>query len=48
MLLEANLAREIYYHGMEVPIHVSINNNTRKSVKAIRVRKKGTPLHTCY
>ena len=29
--------REIFYHGQELPIHVSINNNSKKSVKLIRV-----------
>ena len=29
--------KEVFYHGQEVPIHVSINNNSNKSVKGIRV-----------
>ena len=29
--------REVSYHGQELPIHVSINNNSKKSVKLIRV-----------
>jgi arrestin-2 len=35
--LECTLDKEIFYHGQEIPIHVSINNNANKSVKAIRV-----------
>lgn len=35
--LECTLDKEIFYHGQEIPIHVSVNNNSNKSVKAIRV-----------
>ena len=37
-----SLDRELYYHGEDLPIHVSINNNSKKSVKTIRVRIKTT------
>ena len=37
IVLECTLDKEINYHGQEIPIHVSINNNSTKSVKAIRV-----------
>lgn len=37
LALECTLDKEIFYHGQEIPIHVSINNNSNKSVKAIRV-----------
>ena len=37
MGLECTLDKEVFYHGQEIPIHVSINNNANKSVKAIRV-----------
>ena len=35
--LERSLDKEVYYHGQEIPITLSINNNTNKSVKTIRV-----------
>jgi len=35
--LECTLDKEVFYHGQEIPIHVSVNNNANKSVKAIRV-----------
>ena len=41
-MLEVSLDRELYYHGEDLPIHVSINNNSKKSVKTIRVRIKMT------
>merc|ERR1719483_151335 len=37
LVLEASLDREVYYHGEDLPIHVSINNQSKKSVKNIRV-----------
>jgi len=36
LVLEASLDREVYYHGEDLPIHVSINNQSKKSVKNIR------------
>ena len=35
--LECTMDREISYHGQELPINVCINNNSKKSVKLIRV-----------
>lgn len=35
--LECSLDKEVYYHGQEIPITLSINNNANKSVKTIRV-----------
>ena len=37
IILECTLDKEMNYHGQEIPIHVSVNNNSTKSVKAIRV-----------
>lgn len=37
--LECTLDKEVYYHGQEIPVHVSINNNSKKSVKSVRVSK---------
>jgi len=36
LILEASLDREVYYHGEDLPIHISINNQSKKSVKNIR------------
>lgn len=36
LLLEATLDKEIFCHGQEVPVHVSINNQSKKSVKSIK------------
>ncbi len=36
-MLEAGLDREVWTHGEEIPIHVSVNNNSKKTVKSIRV-----------
>ena len=35
--LECTLDKEIFYHGQEMPINIAINNNSNKTVKAIRV-----------
>lgn len=37
LVLECSLDKEVYYHGEDLPIHVSINNQSKKSVKNIRV-----------
>lgn len=37
VVLECTLDKDINYHGQEIPIHVSIHNNSNKSVKSIRV-----------
>jgi len=39
IVLECTLDKEVYYHGQEMPVHVSVNNNSKKSVKAIRVKR---------
>jgi hypothetical protein len=36
-VLEAGLDREVWTHGEEIPIHVSVNNNSKKTVKSVRV-----------
>ncbi len=36
-MLEAGLDREVWTHGEEIPIHVSVNNNSKKTVKSVRV-----------
>ena len=35
--LEANLDREVWYHGEEIPVHISINNQSKKMIRNIRV-----------
>ena len=35
--LEANLDRDLFFHGEEIPVHIAINNQSKKAVKAIRV-----------
>ena len=37
LVVEASLDREVFYHGEDLPIHISINNNSKKCVKNIRV-----------
>lgn len=37
--LEVTLDREIYYHGEKVAGTVTVSNNSRKSVKNIKVSK---------
>lgn len=34
--LEASLEREVYYHGEDIPLTISINNQSKKAVKNIR------------
>ena len=34
--LEVNLDREVWYHGEEIPVHISINNQSKKAIKNIR------------
>jgi len=36
LVLEASLDKEVYCHGEDLPIHISINNQSKKSVKNIR------------
>jgi len=36
MILEASLDRELFYHGEDIPVNISINNQSKKSVKSIR------------
>ena len=35
--LEMGLEREVYYHGEDIPLNISINNQSKKAVKNIRV-----------
>jgi len=35
--LECNLEKEVFYHGQDIPIHLSITNNGSKSVKLIKI-----------
>ena len=37
LIMECTMDRDIFYHGQELPVHVVINNNSKKSVKSIRV-----------
>ena len=47
LVVEASLDREVFYHGEDLPIHISINNNSKKCVKNIRVsfNSKGQFVH---
>ncbi|XP_009868599.1 PREDICTED: S-arrestin [Apaloderma vittatum] len=36
--LKACLSKEVYYHGEPIPVTVTINNNTEKTVKKIKVQ----------
>ncbi|XP_023327176.1 phosrestin-1 [Eurytemora carolleeae] len=36
IVLEANLDKEVFYHGQDIPLHVSLNNNSKKTVKSIQ------------
>merc|ERR1711953_834225 len=36
LVVEASLDREVFYHGEDLPIHISINNQSKKCVKNIR------------
>ena len=36
--LEVTLDREVNYHGQDLPVHILINNTSKKAVKCIRVR----------
>ena len=44
VILECTLDKEVYCHGQEIPVHVSVNNNSKKSVKCIRVSAAGLML----
>ena len=35
--LEMGLEREVYYHGEDIPLNISINNQSKKAIKNIRV-----------
>lgn len=35
LILDISLGRDIYFHGDEIEAHVTINNNSKKTVKAI-------------
>ena len=35
--VEASLDKEVFYHGEDIPLHISINNNSKKSVKSMSV-----------
>ncbi|NXM29814.1 ARRS protein, partial [Oxyruncus cristatus] len=36
--LKASLSKEVYYHGEPIPVTVTINNSTEKTVKKIKVQ----------
>ena len=44
--LEASLEREVYYHGEDIPLTISINNQSKKAVKNIRVNEKYFTFYT--
>ena len=35
------LEREVFYHGEDIPLNISINNQSKKAVKNIRVGALG-------
>eukprot|EP00088_Acartia_fossae_P007548 TRINITY_DN13551_c0_g1_i2.p1 TRINITY_DN13551_c0_g1~~TRINITY_DN13551_c0_g1_i2.p1 ORF type:complete len:400 (-),score=83.22 TRINITY_DN13551_c0_g1_i2:621-1820(-) len=35
VILEASLDKEVFYHGEDVPLHISINNQSKKQAKSI-------------
>lgn len=35
--LEMGLEREVFYHGEDIPLNISINNQSKKAIKNIRV-----------
>ena len=37
VILEASLDKEVFYHGEDVPLHISINNQSKKQAKSIMV-----------
>lgn len=45
IVLEANLDKEVFYHGQDIPLHVSLNNNSKKTVKSIQVQIKTWTKH---
>lgn len=40
IVLEASLDKEVFYHGEDIPVHVSLNNNSKKTAKSIAVNMK--------
>ena len=38
--LEVTLDKEIYYHGEKIGANVTVNNNSRKAVRNIKVRRE--------
>ena len=36
--VEAGLDKEVFYHGEDVPVHITINNNSNKKVNSLSVR----------
>jgi len=36
VVLESNLDKEVFYHGEDIPLHISINNASKKQVKSIQ------------
>ncbi len=38
VVVEASLDKEVFYHGEDIPLHISINNQSKKQAKSIMVR----------
>jgi len=35
LVLEASLDKEVFYHGEDIPVHLSINNHSKKQAKSV-------------
>ena len=40
VVVEASLDKEVFYHGEDIPLHISINNQSKKQAKSIMVSLK--------
>ena len=43
--LEMGLEREVFYHGEDIPLNISINNQSKKAIKNIRVGARRTQIN---
>ena len=44
VVVEASLDKEVFYHGEDIPLHISINNQSKKQAKSIMVSLKSIHL----
>ena len=42
VVVEASLDKEVFYHGEDIPLHISINNQSKKQAKSIMVSLKSS------